>query len=413
MKNKILKAILSNIGLKIIALLAAIILWIVVVNIEDPDRSKFFTAKVTILNESVLTNNGKYYELKDDENTVTFRVTAKRSIIEKLSNSDFTATADLNFMSSENKVPVNIEANRYSSQIALSTRSIYINLEVGNTQSKRFSIKAETKGEPIDGVVVKNVYASPNVITVKGPDKIVSTIDTVKAVTDVTDIGKDITDAVVPVFLDKKGREVDTSKLTFSCDTVKVSVETASAKSVKISAETSGTLPEGYTLGSVTVSPETIEVAGDAKALNKLSEIVIPGSVIDLSNITKDMETTVDISSYLPEGIELVNQDEKDVKVKVKINSATTKSFDIPTANLTISGLGMGYTCEFLNPTISVAIKGLQENLAKLDATKITGKVDAQGLTTGTHHVTVVLTLGQEYTVDTITTEVKISENNN
>lgn len=94
--DKVKEAFTTNINLKLIAVASAIFLWIVVVNIEDPTRSKFFTAKVQVTNEDVLTNAGKYYELPDDEVSVTFRVTAKRSVIEKLSNADFTATADLN-----------------------------------------------------------------------------------------------------------------------------------------------------------------------------------------------------------------------------------------------------------------------------------------------------------------------------
>ena len=67
MWNNIKRALLSNIGLKISAIIAAILLWIVVVNVEDPSRSKFFTAKVDVLNQGVLTDNGKYYEMKDDD----------------------------------------------------------------------------------------------------------------------------------------------------------------------------------------------------------------------------------------------------------------------------------------------------------------------------------------------------------
>ena len=351
--------------------------------------------------------------MKDDESTVTFRVTAKRSIIEKLSNSDFRATADLNYLGADNRVPVDIEASRFASQVTISSRSFYINLTVGNIQKKRFSIKPVTTGKPADGTVVSNLSVTPNVITVSGPDKIVSTIHTVEAVTDITGVSKDFSDDVVPVLKDKNGREIDASKLTLSRETVQVSVITGSVKKVKITAQTSGQLPEGYTLNSVNVIPGSVEVSGDADALNSLTEIVIPGSVIDLGSITKDLETTVDISSYLPNGIELVNPDDKTVKVKVKVDSATSKNFSIPTANLTVGGLPDGLQCEFIDNTISVAIKGMPQDLEKLDSSKITGRIDASGLNAGVHHVTVTLVLSSEYSVDTITTGVKITEKNN
>ncbi len=411
--DKIKKYVLSDIGLKIVALLAAMILWLVVVNIEDPSRTKFFTAKVQVINDSVLTDSGKYYEIPDSEAAVTFRVTAKRSIIEKLSNGDFKAVADLNYMGSDNKVPVDIEATRFTNQVTISSRSFYVNLSVGSIQKKRFSVKAVTKGEPASGVVVTDAVAEPNVITISGPDKIVSTIKSVQAVCDVTGIQKDITDTVVPVLLNSKGKEIDPSKLTISSETVEVSVTTGSVKEVKINAETSGKLPDGITLSSVTVTPEKVALQGEADNLNSVSQITIPSTVINLDNVTKDTEFTVDISSYLPDGVELKNLDDKTVKVKVKVASATTRNFSIPTANLTIGGLPQGYECNFVSNQFDAAIKGLPANLDKLDASKITGRVDASGLGRGTHHVTVVLNLGEEYTVETISIEVKITDKSN
>ena len=408
--DKVRKYVFSDFGLKIVALLAAMILWLVVVNIEDPSRTKFFTAKVSIINDNVLTDSGKYYEIDDKEAAITFRVTAKRSIIEKLTNADFKAVADLNFMGTDNKVPVDIEATRFSNQVTISSRSYYVNLNIGNIQKKRFSIKAQTKGDPAAGVVVTDAVAEPNVITVSGPDKIVSTIKTVVAVCDVSGIQKDITDSCVPVFLNSKGKEIDTSRLTISSDTVNVSVTTGSVKEVKINAETSGKLPDGITLSSITINPSKVELQGDADALNEVSQITIPGSVINLNEVTKDTEFTVDISSYLPDGVELKNPDNKTVKVKVNVSSPTTRTYGIPTANLTIGGLGQGLECTFSENIFNASIRGMPHNLDKLDASKITGRVDASGLGKGTHHVTVVLNLSEEYTVETISIEIKISE---
>ncbi|MBQ2467116.1 MAG: hypothetical protein II506_05035, partial [Lachnospiraceae bacterium] len=112
----------NNLGLKLLALVFSIALWIIVVNVDDPSQSKNFTATVQVINAEVLANQGKYYSI-DGENTVTFRVTAKRSVIERLSSSDFTATADMNQLENDSQIPIEITATRYSGSVSITNRT--------------------------------------------------------------------------------------------------------------------------------------------------------------------------------------------------------------------------------------------------------------------------------------------------
>ena len=95
MLKKLKNLLTNNIGLKFLSVLFAMILWLVVVNIDDPDKTSTFTTNITIANENAIADMGKSYSIINDSGTVTFRVTAKRSIIERLTNSDFKATADM------------------------------------------------------------------------------------------------------------------------------------------------------------------------------------------------------------------------------------------------------------------------------------------------------------------------------
>ena len=84
----------NNLGLKVLAALFAFILWVVVINVDEPVRTVPYTVSVKTENEDYITSNGKYFELLDGNNTVTFNVSAKRTYQEKLSNADFSAVAD-------------------------------------------------------------------------------------------------------------------------------------------------------------------------------------------------------------------------------------------------------------------------------------------------------------------------------
>ena len=91
MLKKFGSVVTNNFGLKVLSIIFAIIMWLVVVNIDDPKITKTFTTTVSITNESAISDMGKYYEVVDGKNTVTFAVSAKRSLIEDLSGSDFKA----------------------------------------------------------------------------------------------------------------------------------------------------------------------------------------------------------------------------------------------------------------------------------------------------------------------------------
>lgn len=412
MKNKLKRAFTGNIGLKILAVVFAVALWYTVVNIDNPTQTKSFTTNVTVANADVLTDQGEYYSVDDADLNVTFRVTAKRSVLEQLSGSDFTAVADMNNLDRDNsRIPIEITAEKYSSSVTISAKVHYLSVVIGKEQSSKFVIDAVASGTPADGFAAGETVATPNVITVTGPAETVSSIADVRAECDITGMNTDVKETVVPEFYDKNGKKMDTTGLELSVPTVTVSVEMLSTKELPITVQTTGTLADGLTLLSVSSSPQSVAVKGTGDALNSITGITIPGSVVNLSTITSDFTTTVDITSYLPDGVSLVDTDNSQVTISVKLQAKKTESFSIPTANLTVSNLPDSLSVSFPASTVTAEITGLQSDLDSLDASKITGSIDASGLSAGSHSVSVQLNLDSSvYTVSTITCDITLKE---
>lgn len=405
---KIKKALTANIGFKILALVFSIALWMIVVNVDDPEQTKTFTATVQVINENVLTDQGKYYTLTDG-NTVSFCVTAQRSVLERLSSSDFTATADMNYLEDDERIPVDITVNRYASSVRISAQRLYLKVEVGDEMDARFSIRGETTGDPADGFAVDEVSVVPNVISVRGPAEYVSKIESVRAYCDVTGRNMDTSETVVPVFYDADGKEVDTTRLQVSVDTVDVYVEIVSVKEVPIVVETSGSLADGLELTGITTDPATVMIKGESSELNRVTNITIPASVISLSDITQDLTTTVDITSYLPDGVTLLDSQDAQVSVKVGVAGETTQEFDVPVDNISVRNLERGYTTSFSASTVKVSITALQSELSRLSANSITGYVDVSGLVPGTYNLPITMNLDEDYQVGQATIQITIT----
>ena len=57
------KRLTNNFSLKIISLVLAIMFWLVIASIEDPETTKNFTIPVTKINEDMVRENDKTYEV--------------------------------------------------------------------------------------------------------------------------------------------------------------------------------------------------------------------------------------------------------------------------------------------------------------------------------------------------------------
>ena len=122
MLKKIIQWITNNFGLKILAVAFAAVFWLAVVNIDDPNTTRTFTTTVSIENSDYLAGIGKYYDIVNNSNTITFKASGKRSYLERMSNSDFRAVADLEMIENFDPSTFFIRSKISSQSLASSSR---------------------------------------------------------------------------------------------------------------------------------------------------------------------------------------------------------------------------------------------------------------------------------------------------
>ena len=72
-----------NLNLKVLAVLFSIIIWVIVVNIDDPVKNvQFDNVPIQVINESELTKENKVYEIKPGQEVVDVTVSGRRSVID-------------------------------------------------------------------------------------------------------------------------------------------------------------------------------------------------------------------------------------------------------------------------------------------------------------------------------------------
>lgn len=417
MANKILKTLVNNIGYKILAVVFAFILWLVVYNIDDPNKTVRFTTNVMVENESAITDMNKCYEVLNGTNTITFSVTAKRSVINKLEDTDFIATADMNrmIMNSDNKsakVPIEVISRRSNSSLKYNGKNQYLEISLDDLVSRRFMINADTTGQVADGYALGEVtVTNPNVLNVTGPATIVDKIDSVVATIDVEGMSMNLSDNVLPVFYDADGNEIDTTRLKYNNTTITIAAKILRVKEIPLSFTTTGTPSGDYRVVEITSDPENIRIKGASSVLNPIMSLAIPAEVLNVSGARDDLTTTIDITEYLPDGVELVDAADATVTVTVRIEAYQSKTFTIDTKDITVNGLGDGYELAFEQNSVTVTISGLQNDLNRLSAADLASAIDVSGMEEGLHQVNLEIELDEtNYAARTVSVEVKISK---
>lgn len=408
------KKLMNNIGLKLLALLFAIGIWVAVVNIDNPVVRKTMTVSVTMKNQDYITSMGKYLDTLGDSNTITFSYTTTRSVWQNISASDFSATADLEKIEAKEsgnyRVPVNVSATRNASQITIETKQIYLDVALEDLAKQQFQIKANTSGTVADGCALGDIELdSANVIQVSGPASVINRIHSVIATVNVEGMSTDVTDYAVPVFYDENGEVIDTTKLEKSVESVKVTARILDTKDVQLTLSTMGHVADGYQLVEVYSNPVSVRVKGLPATLNTLDKITIPAEVLDLTEATSTIDKTIDITSYLPSGVSLVISSDAKVNVTAEIEKIETREYKVPVVNVTASGLKSGYQLSYTDRYLTVYVSAGKTALGHLNVTDIKGIIDVENLDEGTYLAAVSIQLDETvYSVADVLTEIQL-----
>lgn len=381
MRNKILK----NLGLKILALITAVVLWLVVVNISDPVISTTFSdVPVEILNASLLTSEGKVYQVLEDTDKVSITVAAKRSILDYLNNSNLRATADMQELNeSDGTIRIRVESNRYNNQIdSIKPKTEYLKIEIENKKNAQFPINAVVLGEPADGYVVGTVGMNQNIVIVSGPESLVSKIDKVKTEVSVEGMSSNVSTNMRLKYYDKDGEQLDDSRLNSNINNVDLNVEILKTKEVPIVVKVSGTPMTGYGVnGEAVVEPATVMIAGKNAALKEIDSIQVPEEKVNVDGLNMNFSTAVKIKELLPDGIILADsEDDTKALISVEIQELVTETIELPKGQISINEVPEGYSAEFVasTDTISLDITGLQDTLNNMDILQVTGAVNVK-----------------------------------
>ena len=429
MFKKRLSRLNSNIALKILSVLFAVILWLAVNNYDNPDITRTFRVPVSTTEEQVLINMGKAYTIDPDTSVAIISVTGPRKTVDDFQTSDFKATADLSQLSGyEDGVQTTdivVEASNTTVQEKIDKDKCEVKLSKlvgGKEQQLRVTLEprtdeqtyvvGETTGTPADGYAIGDIFVSPNLIKVSGPMSVVSQIDKIAAPVNVDNLTADCSVDASLVMYDAEGNVIEDSKITLTPNVVTVNVQILGTKTVPVECGTTGTPAEGYVFVALEYAPKEVVIKGSPFVLNNIDKITIPADTINLTGATADVENSIDITPYLVDaGVSLVKPEENKIAIKAVVEKLETKQLELPVSALTVENLSDNYEVTYGATAVPVTVRGRSKDISALTASHLKGTINLRNLQPGTYNVVVVIELDEKCEVlGEITVQVTIAE---
>ena len=314
----------SNLFLKVISLGIAVLIWLVVMNINDAEKTEGYPVGVQLINTEVITENGKVFRVVEGTDLVNVRVRARKSVLDTLKASDFVLTADMRKdLQYNNMVGITVECKNKSinvaEQVTLSRRNVEVSIE--DSATEQFQVHVRKHGQENEGLVVGGLIPEQTIIKITGPVSLVQRIAVVEAVVDVTGIPATTVRTCDLKIFDSAGGEIDDTYLNYigKTDGIDVTVSLLKTKTVPLKFSYSGTPAENYAVKGISYKPETIEIAGTETVLSSIVRWEVPAEAVNVDGIDEELQLVVDLANYLPSGVVLAKPEESTALVIVEV----------------------------------------------------------------------------------------------
>ncbi|MBQ3104852.1 MAG: hypothetical protein IJC59_03200 [Lachnospiraceae bacterium] len=366
-----------NLNLKIFAVLFAIGIWLIAININDPYQRKTYTVTVQMLNMNTMTGSGKYVEVLDDSDEITVTVRDSRSRMDNFSASNIVATADLKNMTEDNLVPIHLTSNKSIEN--LSSEQTHVAVKVENIRRVQKKIEIQTKNEPEEGYILGKTSTEQNALGITGPESLIGNVAKATVTFDITGAMDDVSMTLPIELYDAEGNRINDSRIATSISQVKGTASILKTKEIPVVFIPYGRPSQGYMLtGEVESTPSTIRIAGKASAIDELLQLEI-GDAVDVSTASETVVVGVDLERYLPQDVSLADPDFNGrVLVTAYIEPQIERNLKVKGGRIQVVNVPEGFTGTIAEEDIEVTIpvRGLESVVSGMEESSITVYAD-------------------------------------
>lgn len=334
-----------NSKIKIISLLSAMVLWMYVMAIVDPEETKLFeNIPVTITNKNEL-NERDLVIYPEQDLTTNIYVTGKLSNLKKVTKDDINVYGQINNpLEGNNEIYLKVST---SQRVNYDFKNPVMIVTLEKIISEDKSIKVDITGSGKNNV--DNIMLQDNIdkVSISGPRSLVNKVKRVVGTVKVSGELNDFSQSIKLEPVDANGKVVEGVEL--EKDSVNVNITLLTQKTVPITLKLSDNSESGV---NYTMSQNTVTIKGKKDIVDSINDIetqpvklseILPGTSKDIylqvpSGITIETkyitikknseENAVAEYTYTAENIEIRNNTENIDKSKIKFPNSINVSIE-------------------------------------------------------------------------------------
>ena len=334
-----------NSKIKIISLLSAMVLWMYVMAIVDPEETKLFeNIPVTITNKNEL-NERDLVIYPEQDLTTNIYVTGKLSNLKKVTKDDINVYGQINNpLEGNNEIYLKVST---SQRVNYDFKNPVMIVTLEKIISEDKSIKVDITGSGKNNV--DNIMLQDNIdkVSISGPRSLVNKVKRVVGTVKVNGELNDFSQSIKLEPVDANGKVVEGIEL--EKDSVNVNITLLTQKTVPIILKLSDNSESGV---NYTMSQNTVTIKGKKDIVDSINNIetqpvklseILPGTSKDIylqvpSGITIETkyitinknseENTLEEYTYTAKDIEIRNNTENIDKSKIKIPNSINVSIE-------------------------------------------------------------------------------------
>ncbi len=400
--DKLKTLFLKNTGLKIISLFVAILLWIVSMNVNNPQMTQTYKVPITLLNLNHVNESGMVVLNEADitKQQAYVLIKATRNDLLALDQSRITATVDFSPVDVTNKenigktVPVAVHVSVPSINYEIvdsSPRTIDISFDELTT--KDIPIGIVKSGAPSSNYeVVGEPTVSPNFVTIKGPKTYVDNVNRAEVYVNMDNTSESINGQYKVNIIDNKETNV-TEKFSLSSQSANVNIGVEKTDNLMIGTPSwEGEPATEYRVTDVTWSPKYVDVIGNEDTISSIAYIELPK--INVAGANGNVTQVFDLNEILKTyGISLQNGSESQCTVTVVVEQVVIKIIELPTDEIVFTNFTESEKAQFEMPdTFQVTIIGPESVVANVEPSMFSYTADFSSYTEGNSDIEVDVT---------------------
>ena len=374
----------STLGIKILALFIAVLIWILVFYQEGTVGNETFN-NIPINPQNIPPG----LLLVNDLPTATIKLKGSERELAKITEDNVIAYIDLlSYEAGFYEVEVKTQFTATVELDKVTPKTISIDLQ--QDTSVELEIKYEYIGESPTGITVEEPEFKHKAIKVSGPYNIISTLNHVFVIFDLTNtqVGENLSQELPYKLITNTNEEIKESRweelhLKVSHKYVSASITGKSQTNTMMKPTflpITGNLPGDYMITSIDWDPKVVSIKGDYNILTEIKNL--KSKPLNLNGITKNKAYSYPL--IVPKGVEILGN--TTLKIDIKVEKIETKF--IRNVRIEVHPDNIRYDLE--NRIIEIQIKGSSSSINK--TFKIAASIDISNLSRGSHTLPVKIT---------------------